>query len=87
MYYTGLSLAYKPRAFPKKIENVKTTFATLNSVGVITQDNQVYYINDKLVEDSDQDPNSKVFVVEDEHFKGDVRAIGGKYDLNYAIVA
>jgi D-serine dehydratase len=87
VYYTGLGLAYKPIAFPKQLQDIKDTFATLNSVGVISNNNEVFYINDKLIEDSDQDPHNKVYVSEDSNLKGDIKAIGGKYEVNYAIVA
>jgi D-serine dehydratase len=56
-------------------------------VGVISNSNEVFYINDKLIEDSDQDPHNKVYVSEDSNLKGDIKAIGGKYEVNYAIVA
>ncbi len=68
VFYTGLGLEFKPRAFPKNINNVKKVFATYDSVGVITSkininidDNKIYYINDKFIDESDLDIKTKVY--------------------------
>lgn len=43
---------YQPTPFPIEV-NAKKIFATESSVGVITNDNKIYYLNDRFIEDSE----------------------------------
>ena len=87
VFYSGIGLAFKPKLFPHIVRNVKNIFATESSVGVISEDNKIYYIADKILKESDQCPTTKVFVNEDKHLEGDVQQIGGNYDTKFAIIA
>lgn len=93
VYYAGMGIAFKPALFPIHAET-KRIFATDNSVGIITSnsllnvdDNRIYFLNDQLIEKSDRNPENKVFTSEDPSLEGDVQYIGGRHDMNYAIVS
>jgi hypothetical protein len=56
---------YQPTPFPIEV-NAKKIFATESSVGVITNDNKIYYLNDRFIEDSELvNEKSRLFVCED----------------------
>lgn len=52
IFYNGMYDKYQPTPFPIEV-NAKKIFATESSVGVITNDNKIYYLNDKFIEDSE----------------------------------
>lgn len=52
IFYNGMYDKYQPTPFPIDV-NAKRIFATDSSVGVITQDNKIYYLNDRFIEDSE----------------------------------
>lgn len=51
IFYTGMNVKFQPTAFPLDVKG--KIFATESSVGVIGQDGKVYYLNEKLIDDSD----------------------------------
>lgn len=86
VFYTGMFSKFQPTPFPLDIK-AKKIFAAESSVGVISEDNKVYYINEKIIDDSDfYCHKNKVYICEDEKFSGQVLDIGGTYHLRYALV-
>lgn len=73
----------RPELFPTQGE-VKSIFATHNSVGVIAQDGKVSFLNDGLVEGSLK--KGEVFVSRNEDLRNAVE-IGGTYLLRYAVIS
>jgi hypothetical protein len=68
-----MGLAYKPKPFPNSVRNPKAIFATDYSVGVITEDNKILYICDKILEQSDLCQKTKVYMSEDERLNGNIQ--------------
>lgn len=56
-------------------------------MGVITADNKLYYLNEKLVDDSDYVcKKNRVYLCEDPNLSSEILDIGGTYHLRYALV-
>lgn len=52
---------YQPSPFPHNIE-AKKIFATQSSVGIVGTDNKLYFVNDRIIEDSEcLCPNHRLF--------------------------
>ena len=56
VFYNGMFSKYRPERFPSKVE-AKSIFATYDSVGVISQDGQISFINDAFIDDSKKSGN------------------------------
>eukprot|EP00919_Chromeraceae_sp_WS-2016_P022037 GHVR01052384.1.p4 GENE.GHVR01052384.1~~GHVR01052384.1.p4 ORF type:complete len:100 (+),score=6.00 GHVR01052384.1:3222-3521(+) len=83
VYYCGMHLKFQPEKFPLEMAANKI-FATYDSVGIIGADSKVYYLNDKIIDDSDE--INGVMVIDDEKMNGNVVDMGGLYKLRYAII-
>ncbi|CAM5999462.1 unnamed protein product [Sphagnum balticum] len=72
IFYNGFYLKYQPTPFPLNVK-ARKIFASESTVGVISEDNHVYFLNEKIIDDSDfADNKNRVYVVEDDKFKGEV---------------
>lgn len=77
---------YQPAPFPHNIE-AKQIFATESSVGIVGTDNKLYFVNDRIIEDSEcLCQNHRLFECEDSNLEGEVLSIGGSYGLRYALI-
>lgn len=84
IFYNGMFDKFQPTPFPLDVK-AKKIFATDSSVGVISEDNKLYFLNDKIIEDSDCiDAKNRVFYCEDPKLST-VFDIGGQYGLRYAL--
>ncbi len=80
-----MNVKFQPTPFPLN-EKASKIFATESSVGILTEDNKLYFLNEKLVDDSDfVCKKNRVFVSEDPNLKKVVN-IGGTHHLRYALV-
>ncbi len=79
--YSGMNLKFHPTKFP--ISSPRSIFATQDSVGVVAQNGKVYYLNKKIIEDSDK-LEGNLLVADDTKLENTGR-IGGTYLLRYAI--
>lgn len=85
VFYTGMFTKFQPTPFPLDVK-VSKIFAGESSVGVITEDGKVLYLNEQIVDDSDYFCHrNKVWMSEDDKLKGVVE-IGGSYHIRYALV-
>jgi len=82
VYYSGMYIKSRPELFPTQGE-IKSIFATHNSVGVITQDGKINYVNDSLIEGNLK--RGEVFVNRNEDIRNAV-SFGGAYLLRYALI-
>jgi hypothetical protein len=77
---------YQPTPFPHNVRP-KSIFATETSVGVVDQDNKLYFVNERIIEDSEcLCPKRRLYECEDPNFKSEILAIGGTFNLRYALV-
>lgn len=84
IFYSGMNVKFQPTPFPSQVKG--KIFATESSVGVVGQDGKVYFLNEKLVDDSDFIcKKNRLFVSEDPNLSS-VIDIGGAYHLRYALV-
>lgn len=84
IFYSGMNVKFQPTPFPSQVKG--KIFATESSVGVVGEDGKVYFLNEKLVEDSDfVCKKNRLFVSEDPNLSS-VIDIGGAYHLRYALV-
>jgi hypothetical protein len=84
IFYSGMNVKFQPTAFPLDVKG--KMFATESSVGVVGKDGKVYFLNEKLVDDSDfVCKKNRLFVSEDPNLTS-VIDIGGAYHLRYALV-
>ena len=52
---------YQPTPFPGDYQ-AKSIWATDSSVGIVTKDNKLFYLNDRIIDDSELiDQNSRLF--------------------------
>ncbi|MCB0369136.1 MAG: hypothetical protein KDD45_06690 [Bdellovibrionales bacterium] len=51
IFYNGMYDKYQPTPFPLEVP-VKSIFATESSVGVVSVENKIFYVNDKFIDDS-----------------------------------
>lgn len=58
-----MDVKYKPGKFPADV-NVRKMFATYDSVGVVTEEGKIIFLNDQFIEDSDA--NQKGWFVSDD---------------------
>ena len=80
-----MNVKFQPTPFPLNVK-AKKIFATHSSVGVISEEGKLYFLNEKLVDDSDfVCEKNRVFESEDVNLSGLVD-IGGSYHLRYALV-
>lgn len=80
-----MNVKFQPTEFPLKIKASKI-FATESSVGIIGEDQQTYFLNEKLVDDSDFIcKKNRLFMNEDPNLSSLID-IGGTYHLRYALV-
>ena len=78
---------YQPTPFPVD-KSAKKIFATASSVGIVSTEGKLYFVNDKIIDDSDCiNVRDRVYESEDSNLNGDVLAIGGNYGLRYALVS
>lgn len=86
VFYSGMFVKYQPTPFPLNVR-AKKIFASESSVGIVGEDNKLYYLNEKLIDDSDLIcKTNRVFLCEDEKFNSEILAIGGDYALRFALV-
>lgn len=84
VFYNGMFDKYQPTPFPVDVKP-KKIFATDSSVGVIAEDNKIYFLNDKIIDDAECiDAKNRVYYSEDPKLKS-VFDIGGSYGLRYAL--
>lgn len=83
IFYSGMHSKFRPTHFPVKAA-VKKIFATYDSVGVVTEDNRILFVNDQFIDDADREGD--IIVSDDENLKRGVQEIGGNYRLRYALV-
>lgn len=84
IFYSGMNVKFQPTPFPSDVQG--KIFATESSVGIIAKDGKVYYLNEKLIDDSDfVCQKNRLFVSEDPNLTS-VIDIGGSYHLRYALV-
>jgi alpha-tubulin suppressor-like RCC1 family protein len=68
LFYNGFFDKWQPTPFPLQVPT-KKIFASESSVGVITTDNKLYYLNEKLIDDSDYVcKKNRVYLCEDPNF-------------------
>ena len=85
IFYNGFHSKWQPTPFPLQVK-ARKIFASESSVGVISTDNKVYYLNEKLIDDSDfVCKQNRVFVSEDPNLS-EVIDIGATYHLRYALL-
>ena len=61
IFYNGMYDKYQPTPFPHNV-NAKSIFATECSVGVVSSDNKLFFLNDRMIDDSECiDPKSRLF--------------------------
>ena len=53
VFYNGMYDKYQPTAFPGNFQ-AKSIWATESSVGIVTKDNKLYFVNDRIIDDSEQ---------------------------------
>lgn len=86
VFFNGMSYAWQPTPFPIDVQ-AKRIFATDSSVGVVTEDGKVYFLNERIIDDSEYvSKASRLYVCEDAAFEKGVLNIGGNYHLRYALV-
>jgi len=86
IFYTGMFVKYQPTPFPLN-KKAKKIFATESSVGVVAEDGKIYYLNEKLIDDSDfVCKDKRLFICEDDNLNSEIIDIGGSYHLRYALV-
>ena len=85
IFFSGMDVKYKPGKFPADVPLSKI-FATYNSVGGITEDGKVIFLNDQFIEDSDANQKGW-FVSDDRNLNKGVLEIGGPHQLRYALVS
>ena len=86
MFYNGMYSKYQPAPFPHDVQ-VKKIFATDSSVGVVSSDNKLYFLNDQIIQDSEcLCSTSRLFESEDVNLAGEILSIGGSHSLRYALV-
>lgn len=56
------------------------------SSSLTLDENKIFFVNDRMINRSDRDPETKVFTSEEPVLEGDVQYIGGRHEMNYAIV-
>lgn len=60
-----MAAKFQPTPFPVK-EKADKIFASQSSVGIVTKDNKLYFLNEKLIDDSDfVCKSNRVFLSED----------------------
>jgi len=60
-----MNVKFQPTLFPIEV-NARKIFATESSVGVVTTDNKLYYLNEQLVDDSEfVCKKNRLFISED----------------------
>lgn len=69
IFYSGMHSKFRPEKFPVGYR-AKSIFATYDSVGIIGEDQKVYYLNDQFIDDSDAVGN--YLVSDDETLKNGV---------------
>jgi hypothetical protein len=72
---------YMPTPFPSKVQ-AKSIWATTDSVGIIGEDNKIYFLNDPIVDDYDK--QGEVMVSDEDNLKGAFK-IGGTHELRFAL--
>ena len=82
VFYSGMHNTFRPERFPLN-EQVRSIFATYDSVGVIGQSGQISFINDAFIEDSMK--KGKVMVNLNSSLNN-AFDIGGSHKLRYALV-
>ena len=85
VFYSGMNVKFQPTAFPWKAK-AKKIFASESSVGILDESDKLYFLNEKIIDDSDfVCKKERVFVSEDPNLKG-LLQLGGTYNLRYALV-
>lgn len=85
IFYTGMNVKFQPTPFPLSNKASKI-FATESSVGILDTEGKLYYLNEKLIDDSDfVCKSNRVFINEDPNLEN-IIDIGGSYHLRYALV-
>jgi len=51
IFFNGMFYAWQPTPFPIEVQ-AKSIFATDSSVGVVADNGKVYYLNERIIEDS-----------------------------------
>ena len=72
---------FLPARFPTSVE-AKSIWATRNCVGIIGQDNKVYFVNDPIIDDYDKKDD---FMVSDEPLLNGAFKIGRSHELRFAL--
>lgn len=68
VFYNGMFDKYQPTPFPGNY-TAKSIWATTSSVGIITPDNKLFYVNDRIIDDSEVVcSKSRLYECEDENF-------------------
>ena len=69
VFYNGMYAKYQPTPFPGDYQ-AKSIWATDSSVGIVTKDNKLFYLNDRIIDDSELIcQNSRLFECEDPAFE------------------
>ena len=82
VFYSGMHNTFRPERFPLN-EQVRSIFATYDSVGVIGQSGQISFINDAFIDDAIK--KGKVMINLDPSLNNAID-IGGSHKLRYALV-
>ena len=78
--------AWNPRPFPIEVQP-KHIFATEDSVGVVAEDGKIWYVNERLIDESDLvSQKDRLYVCEDSNLEREVLGMGGKHGLFYALL-
>ena len=68
IFYSGMHDKFQPTPFPGNFQ-AKSIWATDSSVGIVTNQNKLYYLNDRIIDDSELiDEKSRLFECEDPTF-------------------
>jgi hypothetical protein len=86
IFYNGMYYKYQPARFPIDVQ-AKKIFATQSSVGVVSTDNKIYFLNDRIIDDSEcLNQSERLYVSEEPSLSGEILDIGGSHGLRYALV-
>lgn len=86
VFFNGMFYAWNPRPFPIDVQP-KRIFATEDCVGVVAEDGKIYFVNEKLIDDSELiSQKDRLYVSEDSTLEREVLGLGGKHGLIYALL-
>ena len=78
--------AWNPQPFPVDVA-AKKIFAVENSVGAVAEDGKIWFLNEKIIDESEMvSQKHRLYVSEDSNLEREVLSLGGKYSLMTALV-